>query len=373
MPEKTARRAALAPRTYEFDFLVFIGRFQPFHQGHKAVIDEALKRAKRVIVVVGSAKGPRTLRNPFTFDERIQMIRGSYVDAAALAGDLPPLNRVLITPMLDLPYQDQQWITNIQMSVQGLVVQYHSGAAPPRIGLIGHSKDETSYYLKMFPTWASVAVENFKGLSATDLRGEIFSSGETSLDEPLTGLRWSLPQSTHRVLRNFCNSGDFKALYDESRWIRELRFNRVRADGHPVIEVTVDAVVIQAAHVLLVRRGKPPGKGQLALPGGYLGETERLIDGVLRELKEETRIRIPPKVLLGCFRAERAFDDPHRSARGRIITHAFLFELDEMTLPVVKGADDAASAGWYALASIDMDNLFEDHSAIIRVMTGFLS
>lgn len=47
-----------------YKYLVFIGRFQPFHSGHKAVIDEALKRADEVIMLIGSANLPRSLRNP---------------------------------------------------------------------------------------------------------------------------------------------------------------------------------------------------------------------------------------------------------------------------------------------------------------------
>ena len=38
-----------------YRYLVFIGRFQPFHAGHKAVIDEALKRSDEVIMLIGSA------------------------------------------------------------------------------------------------------------------------------------------------------------------------------------------------------------------------------------------------------------------------------------------------------------------------------
>ena len=37
------------------DILVFIGRFQPFHIGHKAVLDAALAQAEKVIVLAGSA------------------------------------------------------------------------------------------------------------------------------------------------------------------------------------------------------------------------------------------------------------------------------------------------------------------------------
>ena len=57
-----------------YDFLVFIGRFQPFHVAHLAVIREALRQAREVIVLVGSAGQSRNLRNPFTVDERMAMI-----------------------------------------------------------------------------------------------------------------------------------------------------------------------------------------------------------------------------------------------------------------------------------------------------------
>lgn len=43
---------------YQFDYLVFIGRFQPFHLGHKSVIDQALTLAKDVIILIGSANLP---------------------------------------------------------------------------------------------------------------------------------------------------------------------------------------------------------------------------------------------------------------------------------------------------------------------------
>ena len=40
---------------YEFDYLVFIGRFQPFHYGHAKVVETALQKARHVIILVGSA------------------------------------------------------------------------------------------------------------------------------------------------------------------------------------------------------------------------------------------------------------------------------------------------------------------------------
>jgi len=52
----------------EFDLLVFVGRFQPFHKEHKRVIDIALEKSRHVLILVGSAGKARTIRNPFTYD-----------------------------------------------------------------------------------------------------------------------------------------------------------------------------------------------------------------------------------------------------------------------------------------------------------------
>ena len=68
--------AANTNHNKHYKYLVFIGRFQPFHCGHKAVIDEALQRADNVIMLIGSANLPRSLRNPFSVDERTAMIKG---------------------------------------------------------------------------------------------------------------------------------------------------------------------------------------------------------------------------------------------------------------------------------------------------------
>ena len=60
----------------KYDYMVFIGRFQPFHLGHKEVVDRALELGHKVILLVGGWGKPRSPRNPWTFDERRDMIRG---------------------------------------------------------------------------------------------------------------------------------------------------------------------------------------------------------------------------------------------------------------------------------------------------------
>ena len=96
---------------------------------------------------------------------------------------------------------------------------------------------------------------------------------------------------------------------------------------------------------------------------------ERIKDAVIRELREETGIKVPDPVLRGSIVAQDVFDDPNRSSRGRTITHAFLIKLkDEPVLPKIKGMDDADKAKWVALNQVKRDMMFEDHYAIIHNM-----
>ena len=129
--------------------------------------------------------------------------------------------------------------------------------------------------------------------------------------------------------------------------------------------MTVDAVVVQSGHILLVKRGDMPGKGQLALPGGFLNQNETMLDGAIRELKEETKIKVPVPVLKGSIKESKTFDAPNRSSRGRTITQAFFIDLGVGELPKVKGADDAEKAFWVPFNEVKQEKMFEDHFHII--------
>lgn len=53
---------------------LFLGRFQPFHNGHLRVVREASEEYDEVVVVIGSKQYSRTQDNPFTYKERFEMI-----------------------------------------------------------------------------------------------------------------------------------------------------------------------------------------------------------------------------------------------------------------------------------------------------------
>jgi 8-oxo-dGTP diphosphatase len=109
---------------------------------------------------------------------------------------------------------------------------------------------------------------------------------------------------------------------------------------YPPFAVTVDVAVLTmregALHVLLIERGQDPWKGHWALPGGFVDIDEDLADAALRELHEETGIRVDQLEQLG------AYGRPDRDPRMRIVSVAYWTFVDDLLSP--RGGDDAADA-----------------------------
>ncbi|OOR90851.1 hypothetical protein B0181_04475 [Moraxella caviae] len=331
-----------------FDHLIFIGRFQPFHLGHEFVVKEALKRAKTVILLIGSANSPRTIKNPFTFDEREAMILSAFDEQTA--------SRIVCLPIDDTLYNDHKWLQNIGSAVR--FITQDAG----KTGVIGHTKDDSSYYLSLFPAWDYVELPSFENLSATPLRRAYF--GESTLKDG-TSLYDKLPKSSQDFLEKFKNTSEFTQLQTEYQHIKACQ-NAWQAAPYPPTFITADALIVQSGHILLIERGGDYGKGLWAMAGGFLDADETLLHCAIRETYEETGLKIDKKNL----KAVQTFDAPDRSLRGRTITSVFYFELDGKTLPQVQGDDDAKRAFWLPLAELDGTKMFEDHYSIITKMLG---
>jgi bifunctional NMN adenylyltransferase/nudix hydrolase len=334
----------------DFDVLVCLGRFQPFHLGHKSIIEAALERADRVIVIVGSAHRARSVRNPFTAEERANMIYNTF----------PGESRLVVTQVSDQMYNNNAWVLSVQHAVRPYEDMANSKKA--RVGLIGHDKDATSYYLRMFPQWEFVEMPMVEDFHGTDIRNALFVHNDLQ--------EYKLPKEVAAFLRNFKSTPSYDILREEFRIIKQYRDSWSSAPYAPIF-VTVDALVIQGGHILLVERGASPGKGLWALPGGFVDQQERLVDAVLRELREETRLKVPEPVLRGSIQRSQVFDHPDRSDRGRTITHAYLIQLEgSNSLPQVKGGDDARKARWIPLSELNSREMFEDHMELIKTMLG---
>ena len=337
----------------KYDTLVLIGRFQPFHTAHLSLVQRATALADKVVFIVGSANQPRTYKNPFTFEERRKMIK---LATNGMAGTL----QFFVEANPDTIYNDQAWAVRVQT-----LVAKHTNSND-KIGIIGHKKDPSSFYLDMFPQWGFVEVELLEPLDASDIRDLYFKR-----DANMNFIRNVVPPTTYEFLLNFSKTPEYEQVIKERDFVTEYK-KQYAGLKYPPIFVTADSVVVCSGHVLMIKRGAEPGRGLWALPGGYVNaNTDRsVLDAAIRELREETMIKVPAPVLRGSIVQSKVYDAIDRSPRGRIITHAFLIQLPDGELPKVKGSDDAEKARWVPIAEIRSEETFEDHYEIIQNLIG---
>ena len=334
-----------------FGTIMLIGRFQPLHNAHLEIIKRCTALTDQLVVIAGSANQPRTYKNPFTFAERQKMILDATRGLSM---------RVYVEPNIDTIYNDQAWAVR----VQGIVSKYR--ILGTKTAVIGHKKDDSSFYLDMFPQWGYVDVEEIEPLSAVNIRDLYFKRNAN-----MAFIRGVVPETTFDFLTTFKETAEYEQVIREREFVETYK-KQYASLPYPPIFSTADAVVIQSGHVLMIRRRAEPGKGLWALPGGYVNaNTDKSVEAaMLRELREETKIKVPEPVLRGSIVRSRVFDAIDRSPRGRIITHAFHIVLPDGELPKVKGGDDAEKARWVPIAEVRSDECFEDHYEILQHFVG---
>lgn len=305
----------------------------------------ALGLSEKVIIIIGSHNRAPDPRNPFSSDERKEFILEALGPEARA--------RIQFIAISDYDYNEEAWFAEAQQKVSEITDDSEN------VCLVGHKSDLTSYYLDSFPSWKFIDYAPNHPIHATKIRDHYFKY-ENEYKEYLSKgvINW---------MEDFKKTPKFaylKDYFDDCANYQELF--RGNPFGPP-IHHTVDCVVIKSAHVLLtVRKGKM-GRGLLALPGGFLNANETQRDAAIRELKEETAIKVEKKDLYAAIKAEKSFDSVNRSLRGRTITQAYFLKLGSGLLPKIKGGDDAEHALWMPLNEYfaSQNRFFEDHYHII--------
>lgn len=334
-----------SPQAYLHEVGVIIGRFRPPQLAHLSLFKTILEQSETLLVIVGSSYSALNIKNPFTFEETKKLI----LDSCAWAG--LETARIVVLPVRDYLYDENKWVAEVQKAVYSLGKQ--------KVALFGHKKDKSSYYLDSFPQWPFVDVtcDAYPTLSATQVRDLYFRRVEV-INE--------VPDPVKDFLLDRLNTDWWKKMVEEDAYYLNYR-NQFSGLPHPPKFLTADSVVVKSGHILLITRKSAPGKGLLALPGGFLKE-ETFEDAAIRELREETRLKVPEVVLRKSISDSRVFDHPQRSLRGHVVTKAHFIDLGSGDLPEVRGSDDAKKAFWtpFCFLTDFEDRFFEDHFSIIR-------
>ena len=165
-----------------------------FHLGHLGMLRAALERARLCVVVIGSAHQARTPKNPFTWQERAQMI----------CCNLSPEDqaRVLFVPVRDY-YDTPRWEVAVRQDVQALLARH--GLPDARPLLIGHFKDISSQYLHGFEGWPLVSLDRIRAgeralHDASQLRDGLFALGQQASATVWLALGEQVPPGTLEFL-----------------------------------------------------------------------------------------------------------------------------------------------------------------------------
>jgi len=350
---------------------IYIGKFQPLHKAHEEILNICLNDYDETIVLVGSVNRRISIKHPFIFQEIKKFINNFS-------------NKIIVKPIKDYIYNEKKWITEV---IEAVYNEFSSDEENEyEFTIIGHNKDESSYYLKSFPGFKVREVENFhNNLSSTKIREIMFNSSidfyneneKNNLENPNVKFIF---ENTSEIVRNSIFNYDKNKLeilrdeYDFYKKEKELFID------YPFPETLkfscADAVVTCEGNVLLVKRKFAPGKNIWALPGGFVNSKETFEFCSIRELKEETGIKIPFNALKQSIKDYNVFDNPNRNIGLPKITIAYYYEVypdknkrGYSSLPKVSGSDDASEAKWFSLAEVKRMNLFDDHSDIIDYFT----
>lgn len=345
---------------------LILGRFSTYHHGHDALINYALKNYDSVLVIIGSAKQARSIKNPFSDLEREQVIRRSWTDEVHEG-------RLVIRTARDYPYNPTQWGSEICSIVDAETLKGDEWS------IVGCNKDDSSFYLFQFPQWEVDLFQKVGGdLDATTFRKHLFENvnpgGDISGDEYLN----SLPEETVSFLKWYVGSVFFERQKEEYQFVQDYK-KKISVFPYPVTINTADAVIIQSNHVLVIERKENPGKGLIALPGGHVDLDETLHECAIREAYEETGItiaggkrseQITKDILRMSIKACRTFDHPERSMKARVITEAILISLDDSKpLPSLTIQEsEVVRAFWMPLgeALSNSEMWMEDHWHILK-------
>ena len=100
-----------------------VGRFQPFHHGHRQLVEEVATEVDELVVGIGSADASHTVRNPFTAGERTMMITGVLTDVDV---------RHYVVPLEDID-RNAVWVSHVESMCPPIDIVYSNNPLVMRL------------------------------------------------------------------------------------------------------------------------------------------------------------------------------------------------------------------------------------------------
>ncbi len=333
---------------------VVVMRAQPPHLTHGWLIREALKTADQVLICIGSAHQARTPRNPFTAEERIEMIELMLTPEER--------SRINFGSIPDF-HDNDRWVKAVRALAETPDLQTGAG-----IAIVGHHKDTTSEYLDLFPGWSSLNVERATPFDSTTIRKAIYASDDRHI--ALRAVRSMMdPKVFEYVAAHLCHP-----FWDglAARW-RRFQAEAALWGAPPKNFVRGvlcgDALIEWNDEVLLFRRED----GLLCIPGGHVEHNETTYQAAIRELKEETGIGLLSADLQHSLVNTVFRDAPGRSERpGRVVSMVHHFRIKGSRRPAIGGPNEEGEPVWMPKQALHRLRVrfFEDHYLILEHLLG---
>jgi 8-oxo-dGTP diphosphatase len=164
-------------------------------------------------------------------------------------------------------------------------------------------------------------------------------------------------------MRTFFSKGQCSALTAADEGQSTLPPSRkIMSRSYPQNPVcAVGAIIFRRDEVLLIRRGKAPALGKWSMPGGAVNLGEGLEEAVVREVEEETGLKVRP-VRLGKV-VDRIFRDEEGCVQYHFVIVDYLCDvLDGQPQP----KSDAAAVGYFKITDLESLDMTEGTAEVIR-------
>ncbi len=324
-----------------YDLVMYVGRFEPFHIAHLDNISKGLKFADNLLLIIGSCYRKSDFKNPFSYAERLDMLKGS------LELINPDANKKIYSvPSLECIYNDDVWQQHIEDNVNKFItLELKQDAKDVKIALIGHHKDESSYYLKMFPSWhfehLSAVYEQDKVISATTVRNALW-------DENLQKIEGIVSPYVQQKLSDFAKTERYKKLQ------ADYKQSKLQQGSKAVVSFSLfdgDKVLLQEVE-----------NEYLSFPQIEIDEKSWLLNAALQSLSQKLSIS---DELLNIIRNNaklNVFDYPKRRLELREVNINYSFDFQQFNLSI--NVDDfikeCANLRWLNIVDINREKLNND-------------